>query len=38
VRVEYGAGTDSGCQPINGVTNRLYGSTVIPGVTQRPTS
>ena len=38
MRVEYGAGTDSGCQPISGVTTRLYGSTVIPGVTQRPTS
>jgi hypothetical protein len=38
VRVEYGAGTDSGCQPISGVTTRLYGSTVIPGVTQQPTS
>ena len=36
VRVEFGAGTDSGCRPINGVTNRLYGSTVIPGVTQGP--
>ena len=32
VRVDYGAGTDSGCQPISGVTTRLYGSTVIPGV------
>jgi hypothetical protein len=38
VRVEFGAGADSGCRPINGVTSRLYGSTVIPGVTQPPTS
>lgn len=38
VRVEYGAGTDSGCRPITGVTTRLHGSTAIPGVTQRPTS
>jgi hypothetical protein len=34
VRVDYGGGKDSGCQPITVVEGRLFGSTVIDGVTQ----
>jgi hypothetical protein len=33
VRVEYGTGKDSGCCAITKVAVRLYGTTVIPGVT-----
>jgi hypothetical protein len=33
VRVDYGSGKDSGCQPITAVEGRLFGSTVIDGVT-----
>lgn len=33
VRIEYGTGKDSGCCAITPVGVRLYGTTVIPGVT-----